>query len=92
MRTADHLSMNARVRVSILALVIAIVTALSVLHLYGVIGETLEDAGERAFVVGEQIRTYVVETVNRHAAALTPAVSVEDRKAQWYRLIQEAWR
>jgi signal transduction histidine kinase len=83
-RTTDRLSMKARVRVSILALVVTIVAALSVLHLYGVIGETLEDVGERAFLVGEQIKTYIVETVNREAAALTPSASAEQNKARLY--------
>lgn len=89
MKTRDALSINARVRVSILVLVVTIVTALSVLHLYGVIGETLDDVGERAFVVGEQIKTYVVETVNRRAGVLPTPATIEESKAQWSRMIGE---
>jgi signal transduction histidine kinase len=85
-RTADPLSINARLRVSILILVITIVGALSVLHLYGVIGEALEDAGERAFIVGEQVRTYLTEALNIEAAKLPH--SGAEQKAAWQRLIQ----
>jgi signal transduction histidine kinase len=80
--------MKARVRLSILALVVTIVTALSFLHLHGVIGETLEDAGERAHILGEQVKTYVVETINRQAAMLPPS-DLEHSSQEWYRIIRE---
>jgi hypothetical protein len=89
LREPDSLSMNARVRVSILTLVVTVVIVLSVLHLHGVIGETLEHEGERAYTVGEHIKTYIIETVNRRASALPAPPSMEETRNQWYRLIRE---
>jgi signal transduction histidine kinase len=88
-RSLDRLSIKARIRVSILGLVIVIVTALSGLHLYGVVGETLEDAGERALLVAEHAKTHVIETVNREAASLPSGLTLGETKAAWYRIIRE---
>ena len=73
--------MKARLRLSILGLVITIVTALSALHLHGVINEALEDVGERALLVAEQVKTYVIETTQRQAEA---GDSFEETKKAWY--------
>jgi signal transduction histidine kinase len=83
------MSMKARVRISILALVITIVTVLSALHLHGVIGEALEDVGERANILGEQVKTYLVETVSRETAAPQASRSLEESKAEWYQVIRK---
>lgn len=69
----ERLSMRARLGTTILALVTAIVLALSALHLQAVIRETFDDAGERGRMVGNQISAYLIESLNRRAATGLPA-------------------
>ena len=65
MRRADNLSIRARLRISILGLVTAIVFALSLLHLHGVLERTFADVGERATTMADQVNAAVIETVKR---------------------------
>ena len=82
MRYAETLSIKARLRISIIALVVTIILTLSFLHLDGVVGETLGDVAERAHLLGDQIKSYVIETSNR---TLPPAgVPPLERKRRWY--------
>ena len=69
MRVGENVSVRARLRISILALVTAIVLAVSVLHLHGVVRATFDDVGERSATLAEQINTYVIEAANRNSAA-----------------------
>lgn len=69
MRVGENVSVRTRLRISILALVTAIVLAVSVLHLHGVVRATLDDVGERSATLAEQINTYVIEIANRSTAS-----------------------
>jgi signal transduction histidine kinase len=85
-RAPERLSIRARLRISIVALVTAIVVALSALHLHAVVDEALEDVGERARMLAEQVNVYLVEAVNRRAGS--PATTFEETKAVWYDIVQ----
>lgn len=63
MRVAERLSIRARLRISILLLITAIVLALSGLHLFAVIRETFNDVDERSNTLTDQVTGYVVESV-----------------------------
>ena len=69
MRVGDNVSVQARLRISILALVTAIVLAVSVLHLHGVVRAIFDDVGERSATLAEQVNTYVIEAANRSAVS-----------------------
>ncbi len=87
MRLTETLSIKARLRISIIVLVVTIILTLSVLHLDGVVGESLEDTAERAHLLGDQIKSYVIETTNR---SIPPAgVSLATRKQVWYDAIKQ---
>jgi signal transduction histidine kinase len=87
LRAPERLSIRARLRISIVALVTAIVLALSALHLHAVIGETLDDVGERTRMVGDQVSAYLVETLNRLGADRQAAIRTD---ASLRRLLQRA--
>lgn len=81
--------MRARLRIAIVALVAAIVIAASSLHLHDVIGETLEDAGERGRMIAEQVSTHLPDVLNRQAGTVSTA-RVEDLKALWRRTLESS--
>jgi signal transduction histidine kinase/HAMP domain-containing protein len=66
-RRTDRLSIRARLRIGILALVTAVVFSLSLLHLHGVLDRTFEDVGERATTMAGQVNATVIETVKRNS-------------------------
>jgi PAS domain S-box-containing protein len=85
-RAPERLSIRARLRISIVALVTAIVVALSALHLHAVVDEALEDVGERARILAEEVNVYLVEGVNRRTGSSTR--TLEETKAIWYEIVR----
>ncbi len=69
----ERLSIRARLRISILSLVAAIVIALSALHVFAVMELRFSDVGDRGAAIAEAVNSFVVDTVNHSARQeLTP--------------------
>lgn len=66
MRRKDRISIGARLRISILSLVMAVVFALSLLHLHALLERTFADLGERATTLADQVSAAVIETIHRN--------------------------
>jgi len=80
--------LKARLHISIVALVVTIMLALCFLHLDGVVGQSLGNTADRAQLLGDQIKTYVLETANRHLPS-SQAGSLDEQRAQWYDTIRK---
>lgn len=85
---ADRLSIKARLQISIIALVATITLVLSFLHLDGVIGETLSDTSERATLIANHVKTYVIETTSRNTPP-APLPTLQAQKQFWYESVRK---
>ncbi len=77
-----------RLTLVIVAMVGAVVVALSSLYLQALIGIKLDDTIEIARVSAEQVKSYVLERVRR-AGPEAPGASLEEAKRRWVRLVRE---
>jgi signal transduction histidine kinase len=89
-RVAERLSIRARIRISILLLVTAVVLALSGLHLYSIIRKTLNDVDERSNTLADQVTGYVVESVKSGRVSGQDLNEVIQQDEQLSRLLQRS--
>lgn len=88
--TSLIMSLKARLRISILALVATIVLGISVLNLHRTVEQSLRDAQERAQLLAQQVKTYVLESVQwRIAAIADPPVTLAHNKSAWYEAVRK---
>ena len=82
------MSLKARLRVAIVALVTLVVIGMSVLYLYDFTRNTFRSASERAGLVADEVKGNLVDHLDRETAArgIHP-VSLEDWKANWTKII-----
>jgi signal transduction histidine kinase len=83
------MSLEARLRIAIAALVALVVFAMSALYLYDFTRMTFNAASERAVLVADQVKGNLLDHLNRQTAArgLHPA-SFDEWKKSWTDLIQ----
>lgn len=83
------MSLKARLRIAIVALVTFVVVAMSVLYLYDFTRISFRNASERASVIADQVKGNLVDILNRQTAArgIHPA-ALEDWKANWTQVIR----
>lgn len=82
------MSLKSRLLVSIVALVAAVVAALSAFHLYALAESQFDDAHERASISLQQIQELVVQRVDERAGAhLPPNNDPESTRAVWTEVI-----
>ncbi len=79
------MSLKSRLRISILVLVVTIVVVLSALHVRTSLDETLTDVHERAILLVQQVKTYVLERVNEHGPV---SGDFTRNKLAWYTSVQ----
>ena len=82
------MSLKARLRIAIVALVTLVVIGMSVLYLYDFTRNTFRAASERAGLVADEVKGNLVDHLDRETAArgIHPA-SLEDWKANWTKII-----
>jgi signal transduction histidine kinase len=81
-------SIRARLQIAILSLVITIVIALSLLSLHSVVEENLADAEERARLLSQMVKNYVLERITELATTRGESFSVDQSKRQWYEIVR----
>jgi len=82
------MSLKARLRIAIVALVTLVVIGMSVLYLYDFTRNTFRAASERAGLVADEVKGNLVDHLDRETAArgIHP-VKLEDWKANWTKVI-----
>jgi signal transduction histidine kinase len=83
------MSLKARLRISIVALVAVVVVASSIFYLFDFTRLAFDAASARAGLVAEQVRGYVLERIERETAARVPApATLEESKKLWNDIVQ----
>lgn len=84
------MSLKARLRIVIVALMILVVSALSGLHMYSLIGAIFDDALQRAQVISQQVESFVIQRVREQMAGWTPRpANFEEAKRAWTEIIRQ---
>src|SRR5215472_2636340 len=82
------MSLKARLRIAIVALVTLLVIGMSVLYLYDFTGLTFKAASKRADLVADDVKNNLREELDRAVAAQNVhGSSIEEWKANWTRII-----
>ncbi len=83
------MSLKTRLRLSIVALVVSIVLALSALNLHSVATARFEDVLERARMSALQVQSVLIQRLNeRTAQRPTPPVNLDETKAVWSEIVR----
>ena len=82
------MSLKTRLRVSIVALVVVLVSALSALTLQSVTAAKVEDLADRATATALSVQTVLVQHLEFEAASLPPALTPEEAKQQWTAMLE----
>ena len=77
------MSLKTRLRISIVALVVSVVLALSALNLHSVAEAMFRDVAERALTLAQQVQTMLTQRLNEQTAGLAPAQTLDELKARW---------
>ncbi len=82
------MSLKGRLRIAVVALVTLVVIAMSALYLYDFTHNTFRAASDRAGLVADEVKGYLVEQLDRETAArgIHPQ-SLEEWKADWTKII-----
>lgn len=83
------MSLKTRLRLSIAALVAAVVLALSALSLYSVATARFEDVPDRATNAALQVQTLLAQRIGELMAEKPPAGSLEETEALWTQIVRE---
>jgi len=83
------MSLKTRLRLSIAALVAAVVLALSALSLYSVATARFEDVPERATNAALQVQTLLAQRIGELMAEKPPTSSLEETEALWTQIVRE---
>ncbi|HSW48793.1 MAG TPA: hypothetical protein VLH09_01400, partial [Bryobacteraceae bacterium] len=82
------MSLKARLRISIVALVVSVVLALSALNLYSVASAKFGDLAERATSTAQQVQTMLVQSLARQTGDAPPPATLEETKALWAGIVE----
>ena len=80
--------LKTRLRISIVALVVSVVLALSALNLHSVATAMFGDVAERAQTIAQQVQAMLVQRLNQVSAGLPPAQTLDELKAQWTEIVR----
>ena len=84
------MSLKARLRIVIVALMILVVSALSALHMYSLIGAVFDDALQRAQMTSQQVESFVIQRVREQMTEWTPRpATLEEVKKTWTDIIRQ---
>ena len=84
------MSLKSRLRLSIVALVVTVVVALSVLHVHGVIESRFQDGLELATIGGMQVESFILRIVDEQTANYQPPPeTLEDVKKVWSEIVEQ---
>src|ERR1035438_9288367 len=83
------MSIKARLRIAIVALVALVVFGMSALYLFAFTSSTFKDASERADFIAKQVKNNLVDHLQRETAArgLQPS-SLEESRLAWTEIIR----
>ncbi len=81
------MSLKARLRISIVVLVVGVVVALSALNLRSFATAKFGDLAERATTTAQQVQTMLVQRLAQQTADLPPMASLADTKTQWTEIV-----
>ena len=82
------MSLKTRLIVSIVTLVVGVVLALSALNLHSVATAMFGDLAERARMNAQQVQTMLTQRLAQQTAALPPAQTLDETKAQWAGIVE----
>ena len=83
------MSLKARLRISIVAFVVAVVVGISALYLYNFTRLAFDAAAARADLVADQVQGYVLERIDHEAAARNAHPKfLEESKKLWYQIVE----
>jgi signal transduction histidine kinase len=82
------MSLKARLRISIVVLVVGVVVALSVLNLRSVATAKFGDLAERATTTAQQVQTMLVQRLAQQTAASPAAATLAETKALWTAIVE----
>ncbi|HSB12946.1 MAG TPA: ATP-binding protein [Bryobacteraceae bacterium] len=82
------MSLKTRLRLSIVALVVSIVLALSALNLHSVATARSEDVLERARMSALQVQSVLVQRLNEQTVKRTPPANLDETKALWSEIVR----
>ncbi len=77
------MSLKTRLIVSIVALVVGVVLALSALNLHSIATAMFGDLAERARMTAQQVQTMLTERLDQQTATLPPARTIDETKERW---------
>jgi len=84
------MSLKSRLRLSIVALVVTVVVALSVLHVHSVVESRFEDALELATIGGMQVESFILQIVDEQTANYQPPPeTMADVKKVWSEIVEQ---
>ena len=84
------MSLKNRLRLSIVALVVTVVVALSVLHVHSVIESRFQDGLELATIGGMLVESFILQIVDEKTADYQPAPeTLEDVKKVWSEIVEQ---
>src|SRR5579862_8328045 len=82
------MSLKARLRIAIVALVTLVVIGMSVLYLYDFTRMTFRAASERAGLVADEVKGNLVDRLGRETTARSPRpATLEEWKTNWARIV-----
>lgn len=84
------MSLKNRLRLSIVALVMTVVVALSVLHVHSVVESRFQDGLELATIGGMQVESFILQIVDEQTADYQPPPeTLEDVKKVWSEIVEQ---
>jgi signal transduction histidine kinase len=83
------MSLKTRLRLSIVALMVAVVIALSALSLHSVATAKFEDVPERARITALQVESFLIQRLGEQMAQKPPPGNLEETKALWSEIVEE---
>jgi hypothetical protein len=84
------ISVKARLRIVVVALMVAVVSALSALNIHSLVQATFDDALQRAQMNAQQVKSFVIQRVREQTAEWTPRPgNLEEVKKVWIEIVSQ---
>ncbi len=84
------MSLKARLRISIVALVVLVVSAVSLLNMYSLAEARFDDVVQRASMVSQQVKTFLIQRVHDQAARReTQPTTLDEVKKLWTDIVRD---
>jgi len=83
------MSLKARLRVSIVALLVGVVLVLSALNLHSAATARFQDVLERANLTALQVQSFLMQRISEQAASAPQPASLEETKRLWAQIVEE---